>query len=92
MEKITILDLEPPSTTSPAEVYPLGDPLGTTDIAINYFELAPGDRFGFDLHRHLDQEEVFYIQQGTATFETEEGDVEVAAGGRRAWRHYCGPL
>ena len=54
--------------------------LGTTDLALNYYELAPGDTFGFGYHRHPDQEEVFYVVEGTATFETEDGDVDVSAG------------
>ena len=80
MRKVTIHDLDPPSTTSPAYVLPLGDPLGTTHLSINYFELDPGDQFGYEFHRHLDQEEVFYIQQGTATFETSDDEIEVSAG------------
>jgi len=54
--------------------------LGTTDVALNYYELAPGDSFAFGYHRHPDQEEVFYVVEGVATFETEDGDAEVSAG------------
>lgn len=81
MQHVTIDDIEPPSTNSPADVVrPLTQALGTTGLAMNFFELAPGDSFGFAYHRHNDQEEVFYIQRGTATFETESGDIEVDAG------------
>ena len=58
---------------------PLARALGTEDVAINYYDLAPGEQFGFGYHRHPDQEEVFYVLEGTATFETEDGDVTVAA-------------
>ena len=58
----------------------LSGALGTTDLALNYYELAPGDAFGFGYHCHPDQEEVFYVLEGTATFETEDGDVAVSAG------------
>ncbi|MFC6974871.1 cupin domain-containing protein [Halomicroarcula sp. GCM10025709] len=58
----------------------LAEPLGIEDAALNYYELAPGDAFGFGYHRHADQEEVFYVQTGTVTFETEDGDVVVGAG------------
>ncbi|MBX0295458.1 cupin domain-containing protein [Haloarcula nitratireducens] len=51
--------------------------LETSDLAVNYYELAPGETFGLGYHRHPDQEEVFYVQSGTATFETEDGDVAV---------------
>lgn len=59
---------------------PLGRALGTTEMAINYYELAPGESFAFGYHRHTEQEEVFYIQSGTVTFETEAGDVAVETG------------
>lgn len=63
-----------------AEKRPLGRALGTEHVAVNYYELAPGDTFGFGYHRHPDQEEVFYVMAGEATFETEAGDVSVGAG------------
>lgn len=59
---------------------PLGRALGTTEMAINYYELTPGESFAFGYHRHTEQEEVFYIQSGTVTFETEAGEVTVEAG------------
>ncbi|WP_136717124.1 cupin domain-containing protein [Halorientalis salina] len=65
----------------PADVKrPVSDALGTTDMVLNYYELAPGESLGFGYHRHSDQEEVFYIAQGTVTFETEEGDVTATEG------------
>ncbi|MFB6361441.1 MAG: cupin domain-containing protein [Halobacteriales archaeon] len=57
----------------------LTEPLGATDMAVNYYELAPGDAFAFGYHRHTDQEEVFVVQSGTVTFRTEDGPVEVRA-------------
>ena len=81
MERVAIDDVDHPPTISPADVVrPLGPALGTTDVAVNHFELAPGNQFGFDYHRHGDQEEVFVVLAGTATFRTEDGDVEVGAG------------
>ena len=58
----------------------LSSALDTESVALNYYELAPGDTFGFGYHRHPQQEEVFYVLEGTATFETEDGDVDVGAG------------
>ncbi|MBX0322743.1 cupin domain-containing protein [Halomicroarcula sp. F13] len=58
----------------------LSNALDTTALALNYYELDPGETFGFGYHRHPEQEEVFYVQSGTATFETEDGDVAVDAG------------
>ncbi len=55
----------------------LTEPLGLTDFAMNYYELEPGDSFAFAYHNHEIQEEVFYVIEGTATFDTDAGPVEV---------------
>lgn len=79
MEKVRISEQE--NSVQPAAVMrALTEPLGLTDLAINYYELEPGDSFAYAYHSHEVQEEVFYVQSGTATFETEAGDVTVAAG------------
>jgi uncharacterized cupin superfamily protein len=79
MEKVAIDDLD--SWMSPADVKrPVGEGLGTEHLAMNYYELGAGDSFAFGYHAHDDQEEVFYVLEGTATFETEDGDVDVGAG------------
>lgn len=78
---MTVEDVETPRSISPADVLrPLSDVLDTESLALNYFELAPSERFGYAYHRHRDQEEVFYVQAGTVTFRTESGEVDVAAG------------
>ena len=70
MEKVAIDDVE--TQNSPLGVHSLRKPvssaLGTEHFAMNYFELAPGDSFSGGLHTHHDQEEVFYIESGTAEF------------------------
>jgi mannose-6-phosphate isomerase-like protein (cupin superfamily) len=48
----------------------LAEPLNTSELAMNYYALDPGQAFSPGVHTHLDQEEVFYILEGTATFET----------------------
>lgn len=51
-----------------------------------YYELDPGESFSGGLHTHHDQEELFYIVEGTATFEVREApnesseEVDVTAG------------
>lgn len=76
METIAVADLE--DSIQPAAVMRhLTEPLGLTDFAMNYYELEPGDSFAFAYHNHSVQEEVFYVIEGTATFETEETPVEV---------------
>jgi quercetin dioxygenase-like cupin family protein len=84
MEKVAIEDVE--NQPNPLQVHevrkPVSRELGTTDFAMNYFELGPGESFSGGLHRHDDQEEVFHVQSGTATFEVgvERETVTVVAG------------
>ncbi len=81
MKKAAIGDVDPAATNSPAAVVRLLSPVLDTDgLVINYFEVEPAESVGYAYHRHLDQEEVFYVQKGTVTFETEVGGVEVDAG------------
>jgi uncharacterized cupin superfamily protein len=55
----------------------LTDHLNASDLAINYYRLEPGEAFSGGMHTHLDQEEVFYVVDGTATFETPDDELEV---------------
>jgi uncharacterized cupin superfamily protein len=76
MKRVSVDDVE--NSIQPAAVMrPLTDALGLTDVAINYYELEPGDSFAFAYHSHEVQEEAFYVISGTATFETADGPVEV---------------
>ncbi|WP_327052003.1 cupin domain-containing protein [Halomicrococcus gelatinilyticus] len=73
MQRVDIEDVEPQSMgESDVDRRGLSDALGTTDFAINYYALDPGEAFAGGLHTHLDQEEVFYVVEGTATFETKD--------------------
>lgn len=47
----------------------LSETLELADVALNHYELTPGERFSSGLHAHLDQEELFYVLTGTATFD-----------------------
>ncbi|USZ69889.1 cupin domain-containing protein (plasmid) [Halorussus salilacus] len=80
MEKVSVEDVE--NERNPLEVHgvrkPVSRALGTDHFAMNYFELAPGESFSGGLHRHNDQEEVFYVESGTATFEVGLDREEVA--------------
>lgn len=79
MEKVDIEELD--SWMGPATVKrPVGKALGAENVAINYYELAPGDSFAFGYHAHGNQEETFHILEGTATFETDDGEIEVGSG------------
>lgn len=59
---------------------PLSRALDAEYHALNYYELEPGDSFGFGYHSHADQEEIFVILAGTVTFETANGTTTVRDG------------
>ncbi|QZX98945.1 cupin domain-containing protein [Halobaculum rubrum] len=80
MEHIEIDEVETGGFGNDVEMRRLTDALGTEDMAINHYRLEPGEGFSGGLHTHLDQEEVFVILSGAATFETEDGTVEVGEG------------
>ncbi|WP_158057823.1 cupin domain-containing protein [Halorussus halophilus] len=84
MEKVAIEDVE--NEQNPMKVHsvrkPISRELGTEEFAMNYFELEVGESFSGGLHTHEDQEEVFYVESGIATFEVtkEREEVQVADG------------
>jgi uncharacterized cupin superfamily protein len=80
MRKVRLHDLD--SRMGPADrSLPLTDALGAADAALNFYELAPGDSFAYGFHAHENQEELFYVLEGTVTFRTlEDDDVVVEAG------------
>ena len=80
MEKVSIDDVEASAFGSDIDRRGLSDPLGTTDMALNRYRLDPGERFSGGIHAHMDQEEVFVIVEGEATFETMDGEVTVDEG------------
>jgi len=77
MEKISIQDVEPGAFGRDIDRRGLSEPLETGDVAINRYRLDPGERFSGGMHAHMDQEEVFIIVEGEATFETMDGEVTV---------------
>jgi uncharacterized cupin superfamily protein len=66
VQRVSIDD--PEERASGVDRHGLSDPLGTTDVAVNRYRLAP--EFPGGLHAHANQEEVFYVVEGEATFET----------------------
>lgn len=70
MRTVRVRDID--SLMGPASVKrPVSKALWTENVAINYYELDPGESFAFGYHAHADQEEIFYVLEGTATFETD---------------------
>jgi uncharacterized cupin superfamily protein len=78
MQHVDIDDVEPSAIGSDIDRRGLSDPLDTEDVAVNYYRLEPGERLSGNLHTHMDQEEVFVVVSGEATFETPEAEVTVA--------------
>lgn len=72
----------PPSAAadSVGAIRALSDELDTDGVSINHYELAPGESFTVSIHRHGVQEELFYIESGTVTFESDEAETTVKAG------------
>ncbi|QLH79404.1 cupin domain-containing protein [Halosimplex rubrum] len=59
----------------------LSGPLETDGVAINRYRVPPGEGLPSGLHAHADQEEVFVVLDGTATFETLPGREPDTEGG-----------
>lgn len=79
MQRVRIDDVD--NSAGPSAIKrKLTGPLGLSNHAINYYELAPGDSFGFAYHRHETEEEVFLVLEGAVEFDTADGVVDVAAG------------
>jgi uncharacterized cupin superfamily protein len=89
MQKVTVGDLghvEHPMGVNSVR-RPVSEGLGTTDFGLVYYELEPGEAFSGGLrHRHGDQEEVFYILDGTATFQIGRDPARVTVGEGEAIR------
>lgn len=88
MKKISIEDVD--VVVNPMQVHSVRKPvsrvLGTEHFAMNYFELEPEESFSGGMHTHHDQEEVFYVERGTAVFRRPEGKEDVVVGERELVR------
>ena len=78
MEKVDMSAVESSTFAEESTRRGLTSHLGTTDIAINQYQVAPGDGLPGGLHTHMDQEEVFVVLDGEATFETMDGKITVS--------------
>ena len=76
MEKVRVEELDRHLSTASVK-RPVGEALGIEGFALQYYELEPGETFSTNLHTHLDQEEVFYVLEGVATFEIDEETPEI---------------
>jgi len=75
MEKVSIDDVEtvPHFMGANTNRKPLSRAIDGLGFATTYLELEPGEAFSGGLHAHTDQEELFVVLEGTATWETKAG-------------------
>jgi uncharacterized cupin superfamily protein len=57
----------------------LGEAVDADAVGLNHYTVEPDERIA-GLHTHLDQEEVFVVLSGEATFETLDGGLSVREG------------
>jgi len=74
MQKVAIEDVEtvPHFMGANTTRRPLSRAIEEMGFATTYFELDAGEAFSGGLHTHHDQEELFYVLEGVATFEVRE--------------------
>jgi uncharacterized cupin superfamily protein len=82
MEKVTISELDADNNPGGGEetARRVAEALGTADVGLVHYDLDPGQNLSGGVHTHMDQEEIFYVIDGTLTFQTLEDEVEVGAG------------
>ncbi|SFB79320.1 Mannose-6-phosphate isomerase, cupin superfamily [Halobiforma haloterrestris] len=71
MERLSIDDLEPDPYDDDLHTdrRDLTGPLSLANVSVVRYALEPGERFSGAAHAHPDQEEVFVVLEGEATFE-----------------------
>jgi uncharacterized cupin superfamily protein len=80
VEHVSIDDVAPNVTEHGIDRRKLADPLSLSNLALNRYVLEPGERFAASIHAHMDQEEVFVVLEGEATFELRDGEVAIGEG------------
>ncbi len=80
MERVSADEVDPTVLGDGTVRRGLSAPLGATHLAVNRYRVPPGGGFPGGVHAHADQEEVFVVVEGTATFETVAGEVTVGEG------------
>ena len=68
-----------PASERPSSKRSSAGAAGLENVAVNRYEVDPGEEIPLAYHYHDDQEEVFYVLSGTLAVETPEGTHEVAA-------------
>lgn len=74
MEHVDLSDVPQARLSGEPDRRALDEALGTSDLAVKYYELEPGEAFSGGYHTHESQEEIFVVLEGTATWDTEKGE------------------
>lgn len=72
MEITTIADVSSVADNLEFAVHDVSGALDASHVAVNHYRIPPGEGLPSGLHAHMDQEEVFVVLAGEATFETTE--------------------
>ena len=67
-----------PSPDRPSTKRSISDAAGLENVAVNRYEVDPGEEIPLAYHYHDDQEEVFYVLSGSLSVETPGRTYEVA--------------
>ncbi|MFO7927724.1 MAG: cupin domain-containing protein [Halobacteriota archaeon] len=75
MKKVAVEDVEPVPHLMGinSDRRPISRVVDDMGFAMVVFELEPGETFSGAPHKHFNQEELFYVLEGTATFECTTG-------------------
>ncbi|SFS89354.1 cupin domain-containing protein [Halostagnicola kamekurae] len=69
-----------PLTDRPVDARSLSDAAGLENVALRVYTAAPGQQLPLSYHYHDEQEEVFYVLEGTLHVETPEEEFAVESG------------
>ena len=78
-ERLALEDVDP-EPGRPSVRWPISPELGLEDYNLNLAVLEPGERLSTNAyHYHEDQEEFFYVLEGTVRVEAEDGSFDLSA-------------
>lgn len=69
-----------PTPDRPCVHRAISDTVGLSAVAINQYEVEPGEQLPLAYHYHDEQEEAFYVLSGTLAVETPECEFTVETG------------
>lgn len=80
MQKVTMAEVDDAYLSGTHDRLDVSRALSADHVTVMYYDVPPGDVLSGAYHTHNDQEELFLVFEGRATFMTEDGDVTVGEG------------